>query len=155
MDLENLLHFLGELRQELDRLCQLQPKKIDAVRAHDLEALNECMKQEQAVSLTLRGLEQKREKLLQVLGLSGVPLLELDRHCPPERRGEMARAVEDLRRQYTLLRSAQEAARTVVEKDLRAVNRELGRRGFIFEEEETYQAPSGHPLKGLGTDFRA
>ena len=60
MNTENLLHFLSELQQELDRLTQLQPQKIDAVRAHDLDVLNDCMKQEQAISLSLRGLEQKR-----------------------------------------------------------------------------------------------
>ena len=79
MDIDILLHFFTELQQELERLTQLQRQKIDAVRAHDLDVLNDCMKQEQVISLSLRGLEQKREKLLQALGLSGVSLLELDR----------------------------------------------------------------------------
>ena len=155
MDMERLTHFFTQLGQELDRLAQLQKRKIGAVRAHDLEALNDCMKQEQAVSLALRGLEQRRGQLLEELGLAGVPLLELDRHCPPEHRGAVARATEGLRRQYALLRSAQEAARTVVETDLRAVNRELERRGLLTDEEDTHQAPAAPPLRGLGTDFRA
>ena len=156
MDMENLVHFLSELRQELERLTQLQPQKIDAVRAHDLDVLNDCMKQEQAISLSLRGLEQKREKLLQALGLSGVSLLELDRHFPPEQRGAVAQATEGVRKQYRLLCSAQEAARTVIEKDLRAVNGELERRGLLPEEgDDAYQTPSSHPRRGLGTDFRA
>ena len=153
--MERLTHFFTQLGQELDRLAQLQKRKIGAVRAHDLEALNDCMKQEQAVSLALRGLEQRRGQLLEELGLAGVPLLELDRHCPPEHRSAVARATEGLRRQYALLRSAQEAARTVVETDLRAVNRELERRGLLTDEEDTYQAPAAPPLRGLGTDFRA
>lgn len=156
MNMENLLHFLSELRQELEHLTQLQPQKIDAVHAHDLDALNDCMKQEQVISLSLRGLEQKREKLLQEAGLSGVSLLELDRHCPPEHRGAVARATEGVRKQYRLLCSAQEAARTVIEKDLRAVNGELERRGLLSEEsDDAYQTPASHPLRGLGTDFRA
>ena len=154
-DMENLLRFFTELRQELDHLTQLQQQNIEAVRAHDLEVLNGCMKQEQAVSLALRGLEQKREKLLEALGLSGVPLLELDRRCPPKYRGEVAQATDKVRKQYALLRSAQEAARTVVEKDLRAVNQELERRGLRSESDDSYQTPSSSPLRGMGADFRA
>ena len=113
------------------------------------------MKQEQVISLSLRGLEQKREKLLQALGLSGVSLLELDRHCQPEHRAAVSQAAEGLRKQYQLLYSAQQAARTVVEKDLRAVNRELERRGLLSEPDDNYQTPSSRSLGGLGTDFRA
>ena len=155
MDIDTLLHFFTELQQELERLTQLQRQKIDAVRAHDLDVLNDCMKQEQVISLSLRGLEQKREKLLQALGLSGVSLLELDRHCQPEHRAAISQAAEGLRKQYQLLYSAQQAARTVVEKDLRAVNRELERRGLLSEPDDNYQAPSSRSLGGLGTDFRA
>lgn len=155
MDIDTLLHFFTELQQDLERLTQLQRQKIDAVRAHDLDVLNDCMKQEQVISLSLRGLEQKREKLLQALGLSGVSLLELDRHCQPEHRAAVSQAAEGLRKQYQLLYSAQQAARTVVEKDLRAVNRELERRGLLSEPDDNYQTPSSRSLGGLGTDFRA
>ena len=155
MDIDTLLHFFTELQQELERLTQLQRQKIDAVRAHDLDVLNDCMKQEQVISLSLRGLEQKREKLLQALGLSGVSLLELDRHCQPEHRAAVSQAAEGLRKQYQLLYSAQQAARTVVEKDLRAVNRELERSGLLSEPDDNYQTPSSRSLGGLGTDFRA
>ena len=54
------VQLLQDLEQTLRDLTALQPEKIAAVRAHDLEVLNDCMKREQAASLALRGLEQKR-----------------------------------------------------------------------------------------------
>ena len=45
--------------------------------------------------------------------------------------------------------------RLIQEKDLRAVNRELERRGLLSEPDDNYQTPSSRSLGGLGTDFRA
>lgn len=155
MDTSNLLQFFSELQQELDRLMQLQPKKVEAVRAHDLEQLNDCMKQEQALSLSLRGLEQRRDKLLQGLGLSGFSLLEAAQRCPADQRRAAVDAAEELRRHYHALRSAQEAARTVIEKDLRAINKQLEQRGILSEMDDGYSPNTDSMSKSMRTDFRA
>lgn len=155
MDTSNLLQFFSELQQELDRLMQLQPKKVEAVRAHDLDLLNDCMKQEQALSLSLRGLEQRRDKLLQSLGLSGLSLLEAAQRCPAEQRRDAVDAAEELRRHYNALRSAQEAARTVIEKDLRAINKQLEQRGILSELDDGYSPNTDSMPKSMRTDFRA
>ena len=155
MDFSQLLKFFEELQQELERLTQLQSDKIAAARAHDLNALNECMKREQACSLALRGMEQKRDKLFQALDLSGVPLLEIPGRCPPEQHAAMTAAVEGIKKRSTLLRSAQESARTLLEKDLRSVNQELERRGVFSDLDEHYQTPPGTMPRSMSTDFRA
>ena len=69
MDYTTYQQLLEELGGELEQLITIQNQKIQAVRAHDLDQLNDCMKQEQAISLALRGLEQRRDKLVQELGL--------------------------------------------------------------------------------------
>lgn len=155
MDTAVLLSYLEELRKELEQLTQIQSDKMDGVRDHDLDVVNACMKQEQVISLSLRGLEQKRDKVLQSLGLAGSPLSELPDRCPPEQRDSVASAVERVRKQYTLLCSAQEAARTMMEKDLRHISKELEKRGILSDLDEQYQSPNSHPHRGMGTDFRA
>ena len=80
--------FLTQLRQALDALAALEQKKIQAVQAGDLAALDECMKKEQVATLDLRGRERKRAELLRRLGLEQVPLRELPNHCPPEYKGQ-------------------------------------------------------------------
>ena len=155
MDVSALIEFLESLDREIHLLTELQSQKLESVHAHDLERLNDCIKQEQAISLSLRGMEQKRSKLLAGLGLSGVPLRELSQNCPPEQRAAVSTAVERLLRDRQLLSSAQAAARTAMERDLHMISRELEHRGILPE--------SDHPLEqttdafsGMGhTNLRA
>ena len=137
--------FLTQLRQALDALAALEQKKIQAVQAGDLAALDECMKKEQVATLDLRGRERKRAELLRRLGLEQVPLRELPNHCPPEYKGQALEISQQVLRSYQVLSSAQEAARTLMESNLRHIQKELDRR------EEARQAA---PQKKPQTDFR-
>ena len=134
MEYADLLHLLVELEGSLKRLTAIQEEK--RAKLQDLHGLNDCMKREQALSLSLRGMESKREKLLSALGLEGVPLRELPRRCPPEHRAETNRAVEQVLRQYEVLQSAQGAARAVLEGRLRQVEGVLRQRGVDPEEDQ-------------------
>ena len=75
------------------------------------------------MSLSLRSLEQKRINLLGQLGLSQVPLRELEKHSPPEFDLETKRVAEELRRQYTLFQTASQVARDTLECNLREIQR--------------------------------
>lgn len=68
------LLLLGKVTKALEQLTEVEKTKTNAVTAGDLAAVEQCMKQEQVASLNLRGLDQKREKLLDQLGMKGVPL---------------------------------------------------------------------------------
>ena len=70
VDFSEYLNFLEELEHTLQQLVDVEQKKSAAVSARDLDALNDCMKREQAFSMTLKGFEQKRARLLAALGLS-------------------------------------------------------------------------------------
>ena len=71
----------------------------------------------------LEGEMGKREKLLAQLGLSGVPLRELEERGPREAHMETRRAVESLRRKYEVFQSASEVARNTLECNLHAIER--------------------------------
>lgn len=128
MELEHYLTFLSQLGQSLDALARLEQQKIQAVQAGDLAALEACMKKEQAASMDLRGKEQKRRALLTELGLASLPLRELASHCPPQYRGRAGEVSQQVLRSYQVLTSAQKAARTLMESNLRHIQRELERR---------------------------
>lgn len=68
VDFSEYLNFLEELEHTLQQLVDVEQKKAAAVSARDLDALNDCMKREQAFSMTLKGFEQKRARLLAALG---------------------------------------------------------------------------------------
>ena len=148
MEFETYFSFLLELCQALDSLSALEQKKIQAIQAGDLAALDECMKKEQVASLDLRGREQKRTALLKQLGLEKVPLRALPSHCPPQYKDRAAEITEKVLRSYQVLSSAQQAARTLMESNLRHIQKELAQR-----EKTSAQRADSH--KHTQTDFRA
>lgn len=106
------------------------------------------MKREQAMSLTLRGYDQKREKMLSELGLRGVTLSQLEEHSPDELQLETKAVVEELRRQYKLFQAASQVARDTLEINLRGIEQIQNRQaGDAAEADET--------RKNHQTDFRA
>lgn len=115
--------FMGELGELLDQLTELEKEKAAAVRRDDLLAVDNCMKQEQALSLTLRSMDKKRETLLDGIGLKGAALSDLAQNCPEEIRWEARAAAEELRTRYTLYRSASDVARTTLECNLHQIER--------------------------------
>ena len=149
------LELLDALREELRRLTGIEQEKVTAVHDHDLAALNDCMKREQAAALALRGREQQRDAMLKSLGLEGVSLRELPRRCPPELKAETSRAVEALLRDYAVLKSVQVPARELMERELKTVNDALEAKGVSPELDGQYQPAGQRPPTPFRTDFRA
>ena len=87
MEYSDYLALLSELCQLFDQISHVEQQKIDAVQGHALDELNEAMKREQALTLALRGCEQKRETLLTGLGLTAFPCVT----CPPTARRNTGR----------------------------------------------------------------
>ena len=112
---QSYLDLLAELSGSLDRLSQLARDKAAAIQADDLIALDEVLKQEQAMTLNLRGLELRRLKLVGQLGLENVPLAGLEDHCPPELAPRARSVSETLRESYTAYRSCADMARALLE----------------------------------------
>ena len=154
-DLRAYLALLDGLRQELRRLTQVEQDKVAAVHSHDLNALNERMKREQAAALALRGREQQRDAMLKALGLEGVSLRELPQRCPPGFQAEAARTVEALLRDYAVLNSIQSPARDLLERELKAVTGALEKKGVSPELDGQYQPAGQRPPAPFRTDFRA
>lgn len=147
-EFKDYLSFLEKLHKELESLTAVEKKKLSAVQAGDLDTLDTCMKQEQAATLALRGQEQRRTELMKQLGLEGVPLRELSRHAPTPLRQDTQRMIERILQTYQVLSSTQAASRTLMEGDLRKIERQL---------EQGSSAARKAPEKGRGhtTDFRA
>ena len=103
MNMQNYLGFLTELNQALDTLTALEQRKLKAVQNNDLQTLDQCMKQEQAAALDLRGREHKRNALLKELGLEQVSLRDLPSHCPPQYKHQATEISQQVLRSYQVL----------------------------------------------------
>ena len=155
-DHQAYLNLLKELGGSLDRLGELAEQKAQTVRQDDLLAMDEVLKQEQVMSLSLRGLEQRRIKLLAKLGLSEVPLNELPGKYPEELQDEAKRTVEDLRNSYKVFRARSDMARNLLEINLHQIGKAVIAAGGAAKDLEAGYAPPGvEPPKNMKTDFRA
>lgn len=154
---QSYLKLLRDMAGTLDRLTPLAQQKAEAVRADDLMALDEALKQEQAMSLNLRGLELRRVKLLSQLGLDQVRLNDLPGHYPPGLQGEARKAVEALRRSYDIYRSYSDMARSTLELSLHQIDKLLLDAGADPKlVAEGYESPQAvEPPQNMKTDFRA
>ncbi|MBR0311188.1 MAG: flagellar export chaperone FlgN [Oscillospiraceae bacterium] len=115
--------FMDQLGGTLEELTELAKEKTVAVRRDDLLAVDDCMKREQALGLSLRAMDKKRDKLLAAIGLENVTLSGLAQHCPEELRQEARAAADKLRERYDLYRSASDVARTTLECNLHQIER--------------------------------
>ena len=150
------LALLRELSGHLERLAELAGKKADAVRKDDLMALDEVLKQEQVMGLTLRGLEQRRQKLVKALGLDGVPLSALGEKYPEELGLQASQTAEALRHSYKIYRGCADMARNTLELNLHQIERVVAASGMDPAELGAgYEAPGVEPPKNMKTDFRA
>lgn len=153
---QSYLDLLAELSGSLDRLSQLARDKAAAIQADDLIALDEVLKQEQALSLSLRGLEIKRGRLSVQLGLDNVPLDQLAQRCPPHLQEQAKGTVSTLRSSYSVYRSYADLARSALELNLHQIDKFLLDAGVDPKlAAEGYEAPPMEPPKKMKTDFRA
>ena len=103
---QDYLKLMRDLTAALETLTQVEREKNDAASQGDLPRVEECMKREQVMSLSLRGFDQRRDKLLGELGLKGITLGQLEEHSPDELQLETKAVVEELRRKYKLFQAA-------------------------------------------------
>ena len=145
---QGYLKLLRDLTHTLEQLTRVEREKNEAAAAGDVQGVEACMKREQAMSMSLRGYDQKRDVMLAELGLAGVKLSGLADRAPEELRLETKAAAEELRRQYEIFQAASGAARNTLEVNLRAIERmQAVQAGDAAEAEET--------RKNHQTDFRA
>lgn len=153
--LRNYLSLLDSLRGGLEQLSALARQKTEAVRKDDLLALDEVLKQEQALALSFRGLEQKREALLKELGWGSIPLSAIAGRFPAHMQAAAKQTVDALRNQYQIYRTSAEVARNTLECNLHEIEKLIAATGGAPVEGPGYRPGDVEPPKAMKTDFRA
>ena len=154
--MNELLSLFEALTGHLDKLTELAKQKTLVVRKSDLIELDQILREEQALSLALRGAEQKRTALLQKLGLTNVPLTELATKAPESLQQKTRNTVDALRRSYQIYASAADTARNTLECNLHEVERFLAAAGAEGTVPAGYGTSTNvEPPSQMKADFRA
>lgn len=152
--MKRLLDMFDKLADCLGQLAELARQKTEAVRTDDLMALDQALKQEQALTLSIRGLESKNDALLKELGLKQVPLSRLPEHYPPELQLKAKQTVDNLHNQYDLYLSAAEVARNTLECNLHEIEKFLMQQGVDPSAGPGYTSLNLEPPAPMKTDIR-
>ena len=146
---QDYLHMLEGLTKTIRQLTEVEKGKTVAVTQGRLEDVETAMRREQALSLSLRGFDQKREAMLSQLGLTGVPLSRLADHAPDELLMDTKRVSETLRGEYEQFQTASQVARNTLECNLRAIEKLRAQAG------EEPAPPKDAPQQPSQYDLRA
>lgn len=123
---EGYLDHLDKLTGILEELTSLAKAKAKAANVGDLSELDRIMRREQALSMSIRGMEQKRDHMVGGLGLKGSTLSALPGKVPENLRPRAKKTAESLLRLYTLYQDASAVARTTLECNLHMIEKNMG-----------------------------
>ena len=153
--MESLLTLFENLTEHLRQLTELAKRKTTAVRKNDLIELDKILKEEQAQSLALRGIDQKRTTLLQQFALDRIPVTEIPSHFPDDLQQAARNTVETMQREFAIYRSAAEVARNTLECNLHEVEKFLAAVGAANDAGAGYRSSDVEPPAKMKSDFRA
>jgi hypothetical protein len=143
--MENLRDFYTILENHIalfDGLTSLEAQKLEAIVENDIDRLDAYMRAEQAYTLELRGLDIKREKIQENLGIAGLTLSAIIERTE----GEQKKKLTDL---YTNLRDKIEDLDAAITCTKKFIELHLDSIGFL-EDKLKKQRAEGAPYEKSG-----
>lgn len=121
--MEEFMKVIRETIQLFDDFLPLEETKLKHAQEQNLTGLENCMTQEQAVVMKLRGLENKRAVAQKKLGWEGKTFREILELVPEDTKAEFRALYEQLTLSMNLFREANESAMKTVKVHLREIDR--------------------------------
>ena len=149
------LSLLDALREKLKQLSELVQRETEIVRKDNLIGLDEIIRQEQAMSIVLRELEQTRIRLLEEMGLQEIPLSGLNAHYPIDLLLEARQVAEVSQGQYQTHRGCSETARNALEHNLHKIEKIIQEVGEMQMEHDRDKPMTAKNPTDVGIDYRA
>lgn len=140
--MERFQKIIRDMIELFEEHLPLEQKKLQALQCDDVAGVEDCMKQEQALTLKIRGLEQKREKLQKELGWEGKSFREIIETAPEEHKQSLQELFDRLTNTVTVFSETNQAAMTAMEVHLRDIQRVIK-----IKEQGGHYNPDGNPTE--------
>lgn len=146
---------LGQYIQLFKDMEQTESSKAQAAESYDVGQLNQCMKEEQAFILMMKGYEKKRQDLFQSLSISiRIPLSELLPCLPAHKQDQFKGLFSDLRIAYDGFQSVYRQANGILDKNGKIIDGELNRlkaqsAGMPYEADGRKKKPIAKTIRNL------
>jgi DNA-binding transcriptional MerR regulator len=133
--MDKLYKLLRENAELYDNFLELEYKKYDAVLKDDILTLDDLVSKEQVYYLKMRGLEQRREKVLKDLGFSDKTLKEIVEMSKDEQKLQLTGIYGELNKLINEFKKINNLCKTIIEVRLHRVDKIVSQLG---EKENTY-----------------
>lgn len=127
-------NILLELIHLFEHLCEVERKKLQTVEKNRVTLLEDCMNEEQAAILKLRGLDSRREKCQERLGFKDKTFRQILEHITDEERADLQPIFHQLTERVTEFRELSDSAKAMIEINLHHIN------NIITEHQDTGSA---------------
>lgn len=144
---DDLMQLFDELGGLFDQLILFEEKKVECISQNDIDGLDSSMNEEQALLLKLRGLDQRREKLLTDMGLQDQTFRQLIHHTEGEEQEALQSRFETLSDKTDRLKTAIDYTKKLIELHQHGVETLLNR--MSQGSPGTYD-PAGSPVQFPG-----
>jgi hypothetical protein len=144
--MNTLCELLKENTEIYARFLELEWEKYNAVIKDDVFALDDIVSQEEVSYLKMKGIEKKREKQIDLLGLKGKTLKEIIDISEDKYKTILLEQYEELNNIIEELQKINNSLKTVIEVRLRRIDKEmdsLGEKGNTYSGDKNKGAKEG------------
>lgn len=121
----DFIKLIEEFIRFFDDLIPLEQEKLDAAVKNRVSFIEECMHKEQAAVLRLRGLEQKREKAQEQLGMKDCTFRQILEKAPDDVASVLKPLFDQMSGQVRTLRSLSDNSKDAIETNLHIIQSSL------------------------------
>ncbi len=136
-EFSNYIKIIEEFIDFFDSLIPIEQEKLDAAVKNRVSFVEECMHKEQAAVLRLRGLEQKREKEQESLGMKDYTFRQILEKVPEDIYSFLKPLFDRMSEQVTQFQSISDSAKDMIEVNLHLIQASLAEK---TPGRETYSA---------------
>lgn len=124
-DYSSFIKVIKDFIQLFEAMIPLEQKKLDSVVNQKISVVEDCMNQEQAAILRLKGLEIKRQKIQKELGVEDLTFRQILEKVSPEIKDNLQPLFDELTEKIHTFQSINASAKDAIEVNLHVVQSAL------------------------------
>ncbi|ADL05954.1 flagellar export chaperone FlgN [Lacrimispora saccharolytica] len=123
--MNDFIAVIEDMIQLFQELIHIEQSKLEAAAKNRITHVEECMNQEQAAILKLRGLDKKRETCQEQLGYKNDTFQQILLKTSGAEHNQLKQLFDSLTYEVRLFQETNESARSMIEINLHMINKEL------------------------------
>ncbi len=116
---------IEQLISVFSQLTKIEQVKLDAAAGNHVGTVEDCVTQQQALLLKLRGLEQSRERAQKKAGYEGMQFRQILEKAPDNEREKLFGLFDSLSREIQMFQEVNDGANEIIRTNLHVIDKAL------------------------------